>query len=342
MKHLSIGIGLTGDCNYSCAHCYSSPERGQMFSFENLKRIISKGLISSLNFGTGESFLYPRFIDAIYLITEYDIKLGLTTNGTTVAILEDKCLSKFNDIDFSLDFPTPELHDPMRGRGSFVNVLKGINRCKNIGVPCSLAMCLSKQNAKYMKEMLVLANTLDVNLRINIYKGIDPRYQLSPVLFWETMIILFNHSYLISCSEPVILPLLPYKSLRSSVADDIISVRIRPDGTIMPCVYWMNPNLNITDILDFCSHSFLAKLEEYNQQSQKYLIPSECLDCKYCLSCKGGCACRRQYTNLHEKDNFCVLINKELPILNYLFIESDDLVHVNYLCTIIVRGRFEL
>ena len=342
MKQMTIGIGLTGDCNYNCTHCYSSKERGRMLPFEYLEKLVSTGLISSVNFGTGESILYPRFREAVSLFASNNIKVGLTTNGTTVAALDEDCMRKFNDIDFSLDFPSSEMHDSLRGIGAYENVLDGINRCQIMGIPCSLAMCLSKQNRDYSSEMLRLAADLDVYLRINIYKGTHPQYRLSNEQFWQSVTSLINRSYIVSCSEPVILPLLPYKSLNMRATTNALSVRIRPDGMIMPCVYWETPCLTLSNILHLNPEQLLRKLEEYDSRSQKHLIPAECVDCKYCDTCKGGCACRRQYKDIKLRDEYCVLLNSELPVWDYSYIESDTLVHADYLCTIIVKGgRYE-
>lgn len=338
MKRLAIGIGLTGKCNYDCGHCYSINERENSMPFELLKRFAAKGIVTSVNFGTGESFLYPQFLDAVDLLTDYKIKLGLTSNGSTVKSLRDEYLFKFNDIDFSLDFPFKKAHDSTRGTGAFDTVIDGIKRCRDKGISCSLATCLSNQNINYIKDMLSLANDLDVNLRVNIYKGIDSRYRLGFRQFWEAVETLINQSYLISCSEPVILPLLPYRSLRTPTADDVISIRIRPDGTVMPCVYWINPTLNLSEIIDLDPDLLTKKLEEYNNQSLKHLIPNECKACEYVSTCRGGCACRRLYTDINLMDEYCVLLNKKIPKLNYSYIESEDLVHANYLCTIIVKG----
>ncbi len=171
MKY-SIGIGITNRCNGKCSHCYSREDVEYDLSFEQVRKLCDNLEITALNFGTGESGLHKDFTKIINYAYEKEIKLALTTNGHTVSLLSDETLEKFSDIDFSLDFDNGENHDAFRGIKTSVNLEQGISRCKKLGIECSFACALMKDNYKIMDRMLLKAREYDLNLRINVYKPV--------------------------------------------------------------------------------------------------------------------------------------------------------------------------
>lgn len=335
MNQLILGVGLTGACNYNCGHCYSKAERSEVLPIETLERFLAKGIVRSVNLGTGESCLHPDFERILCAIEERGIPVGLTTNGTSVIRLSRRALERLNDVDFSLDFPTRELHDAHRQSGAFQNVLEGIRRCQEAGVECSIAMCLSKKNKDYLWEMLQLCDRLCLNLRVNIYKGCDAAYVMEPDEFWTAMDQLLGHSFLISCGEPTVVPLLGRRSL-SQASSEGLPVRLRPDGRLLPCVYWEGSGVPVEQYLDWDGEDILRSLTALLGQERKH-IPAGCAGCSALPLCGGGCSCRRQYTGLDARDPYC-MYETDPPELDVQFIEGGELVHANYLCTTIVRG----
>ncbi len=336
----SVGIGITNRCNYNCSHCYSRENEAYDLSFEQVKNLVENVEITSINFGTGESILNGDFRRIIHYLSEKNIKIALTTNGYTTSQLTDEELMLFNDIDFSFDFDHTEQHDALRGIGASKNVIEGIMRCKRLGVECSIACVLMKDNYKIMDKMVEKARELEVNLRINIYKPVHTdKHTLSYDEFWEGIERLFSNAKIVSCSEPIINSLIGVKVLDGGSRCGKNSLRIRPDGKIVPCVYWKEATSSIDELIhnrkslgydDFCSYM-------NNITEETKIIPEKCRDCDTLDICQGGCAARRLYNNLHEPDPYCYKIHgKEKPNLNFEFGETKDLVHSNYLCTIIV------
>ena len=107
---LSVGIGLTSRCNCSCEHCYSRIYGNNAFlNTDLLMRFFEKFRIGSVNFGTGESYFHPDFLSIIDYLNKKRVKMSVTSNGYTIAKLDDVKLAKFHDIDFSLDYPNEKM-----------------------------------------------------------------------------------------------------------------------------------------------------------------------------------------------------------------------------------------
>lgn len=339
---MEIGIGTTGLCNMKCPHCYSRKYDGHFITYDDAYKLLGIFDITSVNFGTGENILNPHFKSIVKLFYENNIKMSLTTNGFTVAKLEDEYLKLFNDIDFSLEFPERNLQNNYRGQGSWELIIDGIEKCKSLNIPVSIACALMKKNANYMRGFRELMYTYNCFLRINIIKCgefmTEPfdEYDLNYEDFWNVFEQLFSEFFLLSCSEPILCVAIGrYKELKGSPCGQE-ALRIQPNGSILPCVYWPISDYNF-------------KQEQINidnlKKSESFLnigkIPSFCLEknCLFVPYCKGGCASRRILTSdIDLPDKYCpVYNNRDFPVLKYKeSAEQIDLVHSSYLCTVIL------
>jgi MoaA/NifB/PqqE/SkfB family radical SAM enzyme len=86
---VSIGLGVTGNCNNSCPFCYSKQLRGSEIHLADVRALLAKFHIKSVNFGVGESCLNPDFREIIKLFWEHGSKISLTSNGNSILELED-------------------------------------------------------------------------------------------------------------------------------------------------------------------------------------------------------------------------------------------------------------
>ena len=55
---ISLGLGLTNECNLKCAFCYRDPTRADRLSFEQVKSVMERLPVRSVNLGTGENGLH--------------------------------------------------------------------------------------------------------------------------------------------------------------------------------------------------------------------------------------------------------------------------------------------
>ncbi len=56
---ISLGLGLTNECNLKCAFCYRDPTRADRLSLEQVKSVIECLPVRSVNLGTGENGMLP-------------------------------------------------------------------------------------------------------------------------------------------------------------------------------------------------------------------------------------------------------------------------------------------
>ena len=62
---VSLGIGLTNNCNLNCAHCYRDQDKIHNLNLQDIKNICENLAINSIGFGTGENGLNPEYFDII-------------------------------------------------------------------------------------------------------------------------------------------------------------------------------------------------------------------------------------------------------------------------------------
>lgn len=348
----AVGIGITNRCNLSCPHCYSQQIEKKDLSFDDIKWVAENLNIESINLGTGESGLHPDFQRVIEYFHEKRFKMSLTTNGYSVSLLSDEQLKWFNDIDFSLDFPTEKLHDQFRGNGVFRTVIKELERCSLQGIKVSIATVFMNENSQMMDKMVWLAKKYESDLRINIYKPVNSYdYCATFENFWSGIKLLFESSKIVSCSEPIVNAFLRHKHFDNphmiSHAGSVCgkgSIRINPDGKIVPCVYLNEGELSLNMLRErrdgkkFEECFYEIKGEDLHHNL--LYIPSDCRSCNYVDICGGGCFGRRYYRDIRCPDEFCFILRKKDFDMDITFSDDDpnELVHSNYLCTIIVKA----
>ena len=332
---ITLGIGLTSRCNSQCTHCYSRSGKAPAdLTFASVKKIIDYLPLKSINFGTGESIFHPDFFKILEYIAERDIEMAVTTNGTTTAQLSDEQLQMFHDIDFSLDFPTKSEHDAWRGEGMFDAILSGIERCLKLGVEASLVACLMKQNYHCLGDLALLAVKIGVNLRVNLYKPVhSPAFKPGYDEFWYAVKAMADKAFFIVCTEPIVCAAIGKNGGKSAGSPcGMRSLRIHPEGKVIPCVYLNDSEFTVDDIIDDY-HPVLKSLQKVMD-----LTPDElCLNCEHFAVCQGGCTARRIFDG-RTIDEYCFIRRGEKPVIDVKWKKSKNLVHEDYLCTMIFSG----
>src|ERR1700758_4680788 len=145
-EEISLGLGLTNECNLKCSFCYRDPTRTDLLTLHQVKSVMERLPVCSVNLGTGENGMHPEFKAIMAYLRTQPVKLTITSNGHSVAVLEDSELLAFHDIEFSLDYPTEAEQDAQRGPGNWALIHEQAKRCMRLGNPVTIIAVMMKSN----------------------------------------------------------------------------------------------------------------------------------------------------------------------------------------------------
>src|SRR5581483_12037792 len=196
---ISLGLGLTNECNLSCSFCYRDPTRADRLSLDQVKEVMERLPVRSVNLGTGENGMHPDFKAMLSYLRAQPLKLTITSNGHSVAVLDDEELRAFHDIEFSLDYPTQAEQDAQRGDGNWELIQQQARRCIKLGVPVTVIAVMMKPNYLRLASVARVAKKFEAPLRINVYQSVrSDVYALSYEEYWEGFRHLFEETDVIA------------------------------------------------------------------------------------------------------------------------------------------------
>ena len=331
---ISLGLGLTNECNLTCAFCYRDPTRADRLSLEQVKAVMERLPVRSVNLGTGENGMHPDFKAILAYLRTRSIKLTITSNGHSVAILEDNELRAFHDIEFSLDYPTQAEQDAQRGFGNWELIQLQAKRCVRLGNPVTIIAVMMKSNYLRLADVARVAKQFDAPLRVNVYQAVrSDAYALSYEEYWEGFRRLFAETDVIAIGEPLVRAMAGLPPLRTACG--VSTIRVTPRATTQPCVYWPGSGEPLTDLISAGSDILNSTPFE-----QARTLPQACEPCEFRDSCHGGCAGRRRLqAALLQPDSYCPIIRGQRPRLEVRMAANRDLPKLSSSCTTVVIAR---
>lgn len=331
---ISLGLGLTNECNLACAFCYRDPTRTDRLSLDQVKEVIERLPIRSVNLGTGENGMHPEFKEILSYLREQPIKLTITSNGHSIAVLEDSELRAFHDVEFSLDYPTQAEQDAQRGNGNWELIHRQAERCVRLGVSVTIIAVMMKANYLRLAEVAQVAKQFGAPLRVNVYQAVrSDIYALSYDEYWDGFRRLFAETDVIAIGEPLVRAMAGLPPLQGGCG--VSTVRVTPRATTQPCVYWPGSGEPLSDLL-----SIGLDILDSASFSQARTLPNACQLCKFRDSCHGGCAGRRRLQGaLAEPDYYCPVVRGQNRSLQVRMAETRDLPKLSSSCTTIVMAR---
>jgi radical SAM protein with 4Fe4S-binding SPASM domain len=334
VEGISLGLGLTNECNLSCSFCYRDPARTDRLSLDQVKSVVERLPIRSVNLGTGENGMHPDFRSILAYLREKTIQLTITSNGHSVAVLDDSELRAFHDIEFSLDYPTQAEQDAQRGSGNWELIHQQAERCVKLGVPVTIIAVMMKANYLRLAEVTRVAKRFDAPLRVNVYQSVrSDTYALSYEEYWEGFQRLFAETDVIAIGEPLVRAMAGLPPLRTGCG--VSTVRVTPRATTQPCVYWPGSGEPLSDLI-----SMGLDILDSAPFSQARSLPGACQPCEFRDVCHGGCAGRRRLQGaLLEPDHYCPVVRGERPVLDLRMAVARDLPKLRSSCTTVVIAR---
>ncbi len=331
---ISLGLGLTNECNLACAFCYRDPTRTDRLSLDQVKAVMERLPVGSVNLGTGENGMHPDFKAILAYLRTKSVKLTITSNGHSVAVLEDEELCAFHDIEFSLDYAAQAEQDAQRGPGNWDLIHRQADRCVKLGIPVTIIAVMMKSNYLRLAEVARVAKQFDAPLRVNVYQAVrSDIYALSYEEYWEGFRRLFEETDVIAIGEPLVRAIAGLPPLRGGCG--VSTVRVTPRGTTQPCVYWPGSGEPLADLI-FDGVDILNS----TPFEQARILPQTCHPCEFRESCHGGCAGRRRLQDaLLQPDFYCPVVRGERPTLRVRMAANRDLPKLRSSCTTVVIAR---
>jgi radical SAM protein with 4Fe4S-binding SPASM domain len=333
-ERFALGLGLTNECNLACSFCYRDPARLDRISLEQVQQILASLPVRSVNLGTGENGMHPDFHRILAWLKDQPVRVTMTSNGHSVALLDDEELGHFSDIEFSLDYDNRAQQDGQRGIGNWDLIHQQAARCRELSVPVTLIAVMMKSNYQRLANVARIARRYDAPLRINVYQSVrSDIYALSYREYWDGFRILLEQTDLISTGEPLVRAMAGLPPRRGGCGCG--TVRVTPRGTVQPCVYWPGEGDPLRLLVELGSEIIHTKPFE-----EARLLPDACRSCAHVDACHGGCAGRRQLQHeLAKPDVYCPIVRGESKPLLVTMAPHRDLPKGESACTTIVMAR---
>lgn len=375
MKQIEItaGLSLTERCNLKCKHCYIGQKELWKAMDYSLKEIpkeqitqlipkLKRANVKRINLGGGETPLHPDFIDILQQLHDAEMKISLTTNGSTFHRYKNQ-LDLFNDIGVSIDFPD-ERHSQFRGhKKAFSRAINTLHELVNAGMKTELVTCIMSINQGCLPEIYELAKDIGVDMwRLNRFhssKNDVDRFKDNVGINDAVCCINSNLSctpeqmkkafeYLASKTpkdqdyaipDPVFRLLVEGNGVTKGTPYGKIAFRIKANGDITPNVFTNDSAGNsfekeITEILRD------KAFKSYQNREPK----GKCTRCLNYDACQGGDLTDSYLLagDLNAPDPFCFLEPSVKRNTSILSPEDTKFVHETYLGTIYVPiGRKE-
>jgi radical SAM protein with 4Fe4S-binding SPASM domain len=331
---IALGLGLTNECNLSCSFCYRDPTRADRLSLDQVISVMQRLSIRSVNLGTGENGMHPDFKMILAYLRTQPVKLTITSNGHSVAVLEDDELRAFHDIEFSLDYPTQAEQDAQRGAGNWQLIHQQAERCVRLGIPVTIIAVMMKSNYLKLAAVARVAKQFGAPLRVNVYQSVrSDLYALTYEEYWQGFRQLFQQTDVIAIGEPLVRAMAGLPPLEGGCG--VSTVRVTPRATTQPCVYWPGIGEPLSDLI-----SVGPEILNSAPFQQARTLPDACQPCEFRETCHGGCAGRRRLQNaLSQPDFYCPIVRGERPQLEIRMAATRDLPKMKSSCTTVVIAR---
>lgn len=157
-------------CNLSCRHCYITPEQHGTSTlpeetiFAWLKLFAAPDKKTNLILLGGEPTLHPALPNAIKKAQELGYQsITVDTNGYLHHNLLDRISPRDAVLSFSLDGPSPEVNDPLRGQGVFATCTANLAQAVSRGFEVSVIYTVSSLNIEHLAAMPQLLRGLGVS-----------------------------------------------------------------------------------------------------------------------------------------------------------------------------------
>lgn len=179
-----VTIYPTNHCFKKCKHCFFVLNKTLNTSSLNYELIqetlkdLANHKVLLVGIAGGDPLKFPSIFEMIKDVIQLGMFPILTLSG---ANLNNKMVQDLYDVgtrsvQLSLDGATAEVHDEIRGAGSFVETVNAIKLMVSTGISVSLATCLNKRNVNDFSKILAIASTIGINkIKVQRWNSLDAK-----------------------------------------------------------------------------------------------------------------------------------------------------------------------
>lgn len=156
-------------CNLACKHCYINKEQHgtQTLSLDVIKRWLALFALpdksGNLILLGGEPTLHPDLPEVIAAAKDMGFTVTVDSNGYLFFDFLDRTQPQTLDyLSFSLDGPTKEVNDPIRGEGVFETCVANLKKAIKRNFTTSVIYTVSSRNIDHLHKMVPLLTELGV------------------------------------------------------------------------------------------------------------------------------------------------------------------------------------
>jgi MoaA/NifB/PqqE/SkfB family radical SAM enzyme len=310
-----IQLHITERCNLRCSHCYQEGNRSDEMTLGEITSVmdeVSEMLAawdevysiqyeSSFTVTGGEPFLRSDFSAILAALNQRGFDTYILTNGTLISREKGRELADLGvrGVQISLEGPE-QIHDSIRGAGSFAASMNGIHNIVNSGIELTLNTTLSEINAPYFMDMIRLASSLGAQ-KLGFSRLVPSgggKRLFNKMLSTDAVEDLYRQIFSLNTGDLMIVTGDPVASQYRSPAQaaygssvpsggcaaGVSGLTILPDGTLTPCRRLPIPIGNVrTDSL----REIWATSDVLNSLRDQTLYQGKCGGCSRWASCRG-------------------------------------------------------
>jgi [mycofactocin precursor peptide]-tyrosine decarboxylase / 3-amino-5-[(4-hydroxyphenyl)methyl]-4,4-dimethylpyrrolidin-2-one synthase len=292
---------VTLACNLRCRHCLSSsaePAPDELNTAEALDLVdqLHEAGVFQVNFGGGEPFMRPDFMQIIDACHSKGIMTCISTNGTLIdaALVERLSRTRLVAIQVSLDGAEQATCEAIRGKGTYQAAVRALKLLAKTSIPTSINTVLTGNNASEIPALHALSKELGVALRVSRFRpsgrGADNWEDLRPS---PSQLLAFS-AWLADSGE--VRTGDSFFSLTSQERQGLglnlcgaakLTGCVGPTGKVYPCAFLQSDRFAAGDLRQQSFQQIWDDSEIY--ASFRGLRIHSCEECRRFDQCHGGC-----------------------------------------------------
>nr|WP_319538598.1 SynChlorMet cassette radical SAM/SPASM protein ScmE [uncultured Methanospirillum sp.] len=333
----SLDIDITSRCNLHCKYCFhrtSPADTGSELStaewlsfFDELGRCA----VMEVTIGGGEPFIRTDLRELIGGIIKNRMRFSILSNGSLITPdLAENIAStgRCNSVQVSIDGSRPEIHDRLRGAGSFEGAIRGIKNLQSSGVSVTSRITVNPYNIDDLDNIArLLLDEMGMNFistnsvcHLGLARSHEDEVNLNAEEQCRAMEKLMTlarmyENRIISTAGPLSQVrsyqqmeiarrngrALPGRGYLTGCGCMWSKMTVRPDGMMVPC--GMLSHIELGRINKVPLREVWQSHPEFTKLRDRYKIPlstfDECRSCEYIMTCTGNCPAS-SYTRVHD------------------------------------------